>query len=158
MQKNFTQLVTRNEAIPITQPTSWQNIITLTVLGHTNNVSFPSYPMWPNVKPPYLFLDSNLYPRYFNGMKMFEPVNPTTITISMARYLYPRPNQLVMTISNTPYLATIHVIIPIQPILYKPKPFIIIQNRVHVQQNVPITLNAIMLKKSIEMQLVGGVH
>jgi len=158
VQKNFTQLVTRNETIPITQPTSWPQIITPIVLGHTNNVSFPSYPMWYNVKSPYLFLDSNLYPRYFNGMKMFEHVNPTTITISMAWYPYPRPDQLVMTTNNTPYSATIHVTIPIQPILYRPKPSIIIQNRVHVQQNVPITLNATTLRNSIEMQLVGGVH
>jgi hypothetical protein len=76
----------------------------------------------------------------------------------MAWYPYPRPNQLVMTISSTPYLANVHVTIPIQPILYQPKPSIIIENRVHVQQNVPITLNASTLRNSIKMQLVGGVH
>jgi hypothetical protein len=76
VQNNFTQLVTRNETIPITQPTSWQQTITPIILSHANNVSFPSHPMWYNVILPYLFLDSNLYPRYFNGMKMFELVNP----------------------------------------------------------------------------------
>jgi hypothetical protein len=58
--------------------------------------------MWYNVISPYLFLDSNLYPRYFNGMKMLELVNPRTTIISMAWYLYPRPDQLVMTTNNTP--------------------------------------------------------
>jgi hypothetical protein len=57
VQKNFTQLVTRNEAIPITQPTSWQQTITPIVLGHRSNVSFPSHPIWYNVILPYLFLD-----------------------------------------------------------------------------------------------------
>jgi hypothetical protein len=113
VQKNFTQLVIRNGAIPITPPTSWQQIVTPIVPIHTNNVSFPSYPMWYNVIPFYLFLDSNSYPRYFNGMKMFELVNPRTITISMAWYLYPRPNQLVMTTSNTFYPTNVHVTIPI---------------------------------------------
>jgi hypothetical protein len=104
VQKNFTQLVTRNEAISITQPTNWQQTITPIIPGHTNNVSFPSYPMRYNVVLPYLFIDSSLYPRYFNGMKMFELVNPRTPTISMAWYPYPRPYQLVMATSNTPYL------------------------------------------------------
>jgi hypothetical protein len=156
VQQNFTQLVTRNEAMPITQPTCWQqpitpimpghtNNVTPIMPGHTNNVPFPSYPMWYNVIPPYLLLDSNLYPRYFNGMKMFELVNPRTATISMAWYLYQRLDQLVMTTSSTPYLASVHVTIPIQPILYQPKPFIINQNRVRVQQNVPVTLNTTTL-------------
>jgi hypothetical protein len=92
VQENFTQLVTRNEAIP--------------------------YPMWYNVIPPYLFLDLNLYPGYFNEMKMFELVNPRTTTISMAWYPYPRPNQPIMTTSNTPYSTSVHVSISIQPILY----------------------------------------
>jgi hypothetical protein len=152
------QLVTRNEAIPITQPTSWQQIITPIVPGHTNNVSFLSYPMWYNVIPPYLFSDSNLYPRYFNGMKMFELVNHRITIISMAWYPYPRPHQLVITTSNTPYSTSAQVTIPIQPNLYQPKPSIITQNRAHVQQNVLITLNATTLKNIIKMQLVGGVH
>ncbi len=120
--------------------------------------SCPSYPIWYNVIPPYLFLDSNLYPRYINGTKMFEFVNPGTTTISMAWYPYLRLDQLVMTTSNTPYSASVHVTIPIQPNLCQPKPFIITQNRTHVQQNVPITLNATTLRNSIKMQLVGGVH
>ncbi len=91
-------------------------------------------------------------------MKMFELVNPRTTTISMAWYPYPRPNQLVMTTSSTPYLANVHDTIPIQPILYQPKPSIITQNRVNVQQNVPITLNTTTLGNNIKMQLVGGVH
>jgi hypothetical protein len=54
------------------------------VPSHTKNVPFPSYSMWYNVIPPYLFLDSNLYSGYFNEMKMFELANPRTTTISMA--------------------------------------------------------------------------
>jgi hypothetical protein len=76
----------------------------------------------------------------------------------MAWYPYPRPNQLVMKTSRTPYLVNVDVTIPIQPILYQPKPSIMIQNRVHVQQNVPITLNATTLGNNTKMQLVGGVH
>jgi hypothetical protein len=63
-----------------------------------------------------------------------------------------------MTTNNTPYLVNVHFIIPIQPILYQPKPSIITQDRIHVQQNVLITLNATMLGNSTKMQLVGGVH
>ncbi len=114
--------------------------------------------MWYNVILLYLFLGSNLYPRYFNGMKMFELVNLKTTTISMAWYLYPRPDQLVMTTSNTPYSTNVHVTIPIQPILYQAKPSIITQNRIHVQQNVHVTLNATMLGNNTKIQLVGGVH
>ncbi len=125
VQKNFTQLVTKIETIPITQPTSWQQTITPILSGYTNNVSFPSYPMWYNVIAPYLFLDSNLYPRYFNGVKMFELVNPKTNTISMAWFPYPRPNQLVMTTNNTPYSTNVHVTILIQPILHQPKPLLL---------------------------------
>ncbi len=113
MQQNFTQLVIRNETIPITQPTGWQQIIIPIILGHTNNVSFPFYPLWYNAIPPYLFLDSNLYPKYFNGMKMFELVNPRTTTISMAWYPYPKPDQLVMATSSTPYSASVQVTVPI---------------------------------------------
>ncbi len=126
--------------------------------SHTNNVPFPSYPMWYNVIPPYLFLDSNLYPRYFNGMKMFEFVNLKIATISTAWYPYPRPNQPVLTIGNTSYSASVHVTIPIEPILYQLKLSIITQNRIHVQKNVPVTLNATMLGNNTKMQLVGGVH
>jgi hypothetical protein len=118
VQENFTQLVTRNEAIPNIQPTSLQQTIPPIVPSHTKNVHFPSYPMWYNVISPYLFLDSILYPRYFNEMKMFELVNPRTTTISMAWCSYPRPNQPIMTTSNTPYSASVHVSISIQPILY----------------------------------------
>jgi hypothetical protein len=89
---------------------------------------------------------------------MFELVNPRTITIYMAWYPYPRPYQLVMTTSSTPYLASVHINIPVQPILYQPKPSIINQNKVHVQQNVFVTLNATMLGNNTKMQLVGGIH
>jgi hypothetical protein len=51
-------------------------------------------------------------------MKVFELVDPKTTTISMACYPYLRPDQLVMTTNNTPYSTSVHVIIPIQPILY----------------------------------------
>jgi hypothetical protein len=127
VQKNVTQLVTRNEVKPLTQPTSWQQTITPIVPSHTNNLSFLSYPMWYNVIPPFLFIDSNLYPRYFNGMKMFELVNPRTTTISMTWYPYPRLDQLVMKTSSTPYSTSFHVIIPIQPILYQPKPLLLLK-------------------------------
>ncbi len=84
MQESFKQLVTRIEAISDTQRTSWQQTSPPIVPSHTKNVPFPSYSMWYNVIPPYLFLDSNLYLGYFNEMKMFELVNPKTTTISMA--------------------------------------------------------------------------
>ncbi len=76
---------------------------------------------------------------------MFELVNLRTATISMAWYPYPRPDQPVMIIGNTPYSTSVHVTIPNEPILYQLKPSIITQNRVHVQKNVPVTLNATML-------------
>ncbi len=52
VQENFTQLVIRNEAIPNTQPTSWEQTIPPIVPSHTKNVPFPSYPMWYNVISP----------------------------------------------------------------------------------------------------------
>jgi hypothetical protein len=55
-------------------------------------------------------------------------------------------------------LFNVHVTIPIQPILYQPKPSIITQNRIHVQQNVHVTLNATMLGNNTKIQLVGEVH
>jgi hypothetical protein len=58
---------------------------------------------------------------------MFELFNPRTTTISMAWFPYPRPNQLVMTTSNTPYSANVHVTIPIQPILHQPKPLLLLK-------------------------------
>jgi len=89
---------------------------------------------------------------------MFEFVNLKIATISTAWYPYPRPNQPVLTIGNTSYSASVHVTIPIEPILYQLKPSIITQNRIHVQKNVPVTLNATMLGNNTKMQLVGGVH
>jgi hypothetical protein len=109
VQKNLTQLVTMNEVILITQPTNWQQTITPIVPSHANNVSFPSYPMWYNVIPPYLFLDSNLYPRYFNGMKMFELLNARTTAISMAWYPYCRNPTLAKCGGEAQHLAKLGI-------------------------------------------------
>ncbi len=79
MQENFTHPITRNEVIPITQPTRQQQCVTPIILSQINKLPFSFCLMWYNVIPLYLPFDPSLYLGYLSGMKMFEHVYPTTV-------------------------------------------------------------------------------
>jgi hypothetical protein len=50
--------------IPINYQTTWSQPITPIILGKTSMLPISTYPMWYNVIPPFVLLDSNLYPTY----------------------------------------------------------------------------------------------